>query len=106
MELALFAISALLQESWPSSRRLGWQDKQSGPGPPSGRSTPGAAGLINAVGEGVRVLSSAGALGAAFFLPTAIVPPLLVTHALIFLILIRWHITQPNTTSSDRMAAP
>jgi hypothetical protein len=47
----------------------------------------GAADLIYAGVEGVRVLASPGSLGAAFFLPTAIVPPLLVTHALIFLIL-------------------
>jgi hypothetical protein len=33
--------------------------------------------------------STPGAFGAAFFIPTAVVPPLLVTHALIFLILVR-----------------
>jgi len=47
----------------------------------------GAADLIYAGVEGVRVLASPGSLGAAFFIPTAIVPPLLVTHALIFVIL-------------------
>jgi hypothetical protein len=65
----------------------------------------GAADLIYAGVEGVRVLANPGSLGAAFFLPTAIVPPLLVTHALIFLILIRSYIAQRNTTSSDRMVA-
>jgi hypothetical protein len=30
-----------------------------------------------------------GAFGAAFFIPTAIVPPLLVTHALVFRLLLR-----------------
>jgi hypothetical protein len=66
----------------------------------------GTADLIYAVGEGVRSLPHPGALGAAFFLPTAIVPPLLVTHAAIFLILIRSNGAQLNTTSSDRMGAP
>jgi len=47
----------------------------------------GAADLIYAGVEGVRVLAGPGSLGAAFFIPTAIVPPLLVTHALIFVIL-------------------
>ena len=50
-------------------------------------------------------LSAVSSVGAAFFLPTAIVPPLLVTHALIFLILIRSHIAQWDATSSDRMVA-
>ena len=65
----------------------------------------GAADLIYAGAEGVRLIANPGSLGAAFFLPTAIVPPLLVTHALIFLILIRSYIAQRNTTSSDRMVA-
>src|SRR5215831_3238729 len=46
----------------------------------------GAADFIYAGVEGARVLPNPGSLGAAFFLPTAIVPPLLVTHVLIFLI--------------------
>jgi len=65
----------------------------------------GAADLIYAGFQGVRVLPGPGSLGAAFFLPTAIVPPLLVTHALIFMILIRSSKAQRNTTSSGRMAA-
>jgi hypothetical protein len=65
----------------------------------------GAADLIYAVGEGVRTLPNPGALGAAFFLPTAIVPPLLVTHAVIFVILIRSNRAQVDTTSSARMGA-
>lgn len=47
----------------------------------------GAADLIFAGVQGVLSNMDAGALGAAFFIPTAIVPPLLVTHALIFLLL-------------------
>jgi len=44
----------------------------------------GAADLLFAMVQGPRVLVDAGALGAAFFIPTAIVPPLLVTHGLTF----------------------
>src|SRR5262245_45802727 len=49
----------------------------------------GAADLLFATLQGLRVNLQPGMLGAAFFIPTAIVPPLLVTHALIFLLLIR-----------------
>jgi len=48
----------------------------------------GAADLIIAVVQGARVQLDPGALGAAFFIVTAIVPPLLVMHTLIFLLLI------------------
>ncbi len=48
----------------------------------------GAADLLFAFVQGLRVQIDPGALGAAFFLPTAIVPPLLVTHALIFRLLV------------------
>jgi hypothetical protein len=49
----------------------------------------GAADLLFAGFQGQRLQIDAGAFGAAFFIPTAVVPPLLVTHALIFLILVR-----------------
>jgi hypothetical protein len=49
----------------------------------------GAADLLFAIVEALRVRIDPGALGAAFFIPTAIVPPLLVTHALIFRLLVR-----------------
>jgi hypothetical protein len=49
----------------------------------------GAADLLFAFYQGPRAGIQPGALGAAFFLPTAIVPPLLVTHFLIFQFLIR-----------------
>ena len=49
----------------------------------------GAADLLFAVYQGLRVQMDAGALGAAFFIPTAIVPPLLITHGLIFWLLVR-----------------
>jgi hypothetical protein len=48
----------------------------------------GAADLLFAIYQGQRVQVDPGALGATFFIPTAIVPPLLVTHFLIFLLLI------------------
>ncbi len=49
----------------------------------------GAADLLFALYQGPRAGIHPGELGAAFFLPTAIVPPLLVTHFLIFQFLIR-----------------
>lgn len=49
----------------------------------------GAADLLFAFYEGPHVGLRPGLLGAAFFLPTAIVPPLLVTHVLIFGLLLR-----------------
>jgi hypothetical protein len=50
----------------------------------------GTADLLYAIygGEiGVRI--GPGSLGAAFYIPTVIVPPLLVTHGLIFWLLLR-----------------
>lgn len=47
----------------------------------------GAADLLYAFYRGARVRLDAGSLGAAFYIVTAIVPPLLVAHALIFVIL-------------------
>lgn len=53
----------------------------------------GAGDLINAMFQGVRHVGvgpkGPGALGAAFFIPTVIVPALLVTHGLIFWLLLR-----------------
>ena len=49
----------------------------------------GAADLLFAIYQGPHVQLDPGTLGAAFFIPTAIVPPLLVTHALIFQQLLR-----------------
>ncbi len=49
----------------------------------------GAADFIFAGLQGAVSNLDVGALGAAFFIPTAIAPPLLVTHALVFLLLIR-----------------
>lgn len=49
----------------------------------------GAADLLFAFVQGARVGLEPGTLGAAFFIVTAIVPPLLVTHALVFVGLIK-----------------
>jgi hypothetical protein len=49
----------------------------------------GAGDLLYAFYKGARVRLDPGALGAAFYIVTAIVPPLLATHALIFMLLIR-----------------
>jgi len=49
----------------------------------------GSADLLFAIYQGPRLQIEAGDFGAAFFIPTAIVPPLLVTHALIFKLLLR-----------------
>jgi hypothetical protein len=49
----------------------------------------GAADFLFAYYQGLTLRIDPGALGAAFFIPTAIVPPLLVTHALIFRLLLR-----------------
>jgi len=49
----------------------------------------GAADLLFAAYQGPHLGIGPGEFGAAFFIPTAIVPPLLVTHALIFGLLAR-----------------
>jgi hypothetical protein len=48
----------------------------------------GAADLLFAFYQGAMLRLDPGALGAAFFIVTAVVPPLLVTHALAFRVLI------------------
>lgn len=45
--------------------------------------------LLYAFYKGARVRLDPGSLGSAFYIVTAIVPPLLVTHALMFAMLIR-----------------
>ena len=50
----------------------------------------GAGDLLNAIYQGnIHAKIDPGALGAAFYVATAVVPPLLVTHALIFWLLVR-----------------
>jgi hypothetical protein len=48
----------------------------------------GAADLLFAFYKGQRVNLEPGSLGAGFYLVTAVVPPLLVSHALIFMLLL------------------
>jgi hypothetical protein len=49
----------------------------------------GAFDLLFAFFQGGHARIEPGDLGAAFFIPTAIVPPVLVTHLLVFLLLVR-----------------
>ena len=49
----------------------------------------GAADLLFAFYQGARVQLEPGSLGAGYYIVTAIVPPLLVSHALIFRLLLR-----------------
>jgi hypothetical protein len=49
----------------------------------------GAADLLFAIYQGQRLGIPPGAFGATFYIPTAIVPPLLITHFLIFRLLVR-----------------
>ncbi len=50
----------------------------------------GALDLLNAIYNGqIGVRINPGSLGAAFYIPTVLVPPLLITHGLIFWILLR-----------------
>jgi hypothetical protein len=56
----------------------------------------GGADLLFAFYQGARTQLEPGTLGAAFFIVTAIVPPLLVTHALIFYVLAFKHRRTPT----------
>jgi len=50
----------------------------------------GATDLLHAIYQGqIRFQIGPGSLGASFFIPTLVVPPLLVTHGLIFWLLVR-----------------
>jgi hypothetical protein len=50
----------------------------------------GAADLLHAIYQGqIHFRIGPGSLGASFFIPTLVVPPLLVTHGLIFWLLLR-----------------
>lgn len=49
----------------------------------------GVSDLLFAFYKGARVRLEPGSLGAAFYIVTAIVPPLLVTHVMIFVLLMR-----------------
>jgi hypothetical protein len=51
----------------------------------------GAADLLFAFYQGQRINLDPGSLGAGFYIVTAVVPPLLVSHGLIFILLLRNH---------------
>ena len=57
----------------------------------------GTLDLLNAVAQGLRYTEDLGALGATFFIPTVVVPALLVSHAMIFMILLRG---EPNLSAN------
>jgi hypothetical protein len=63
----------------------------------------GAADLINAFYQANHAGLLAGQLGAAFFLPTLIVPLLLITHGLVFRILLQ-HQPKPAIQASRHPA--
>jgi len=62
----------------------------------------GAADFLFAFYQGPHVGLQPGMLGAAFFIVTAVVPPLLVTHALIFRVLVRPSEHSQRTASENR----
>lgn len=74
--LALLALLALRRE-WRAAIPLVWLFN-----------VEGTLDLLNAVTQGLRYTKD-GHLGAAFFIPMVIVPALLVTHALVFILLLR-----------------
>ncbi len=55
----------------------------------------GTLDLINAVTQGLRFTED-GHLGATFFIPAIVVPALLVTHAMIFIILLKGTVADPR----------
>ncbi len=74
--LALLALLALRRE-WRTAIPLVWVFN-----------VEGTLDLLNAVTQGIRYTED-GALGATFFIPMVIVPALLVSHALVFILLWR-----------------
>jgi hypothetical protein len=75
--LAFIAIAAISRR-WSFSRLLVWLF-----------SLWGSIDLVYAYINGIRLRLDPGSLGAAYYIPTAIVPPLLIAHGMIFLLLIR-----------------
>lgn len=74
--LAFLGILAL-QRGWRTAIALVWVFN-----------VEGTLDLLNAVTQGLRFTEN-GALGATFFIPAVVVPALLVTHIMIFMILLR-----------------
>ena len=75
--LALLAILAL-RRGWRAAIAMVWIFN-----------VEGTLDLLNAVAQGLRYMEDLGALGATFFIPTVAVPALLVSHVMIFMMLMR-----------------
>ncbi len=58
----------------------------------------GTLDLLNGVAQGLRYTED-GALGATFFIPMVVVPALLVSHAMIFMMLVKG---EPNPSTNRR----
>lgn len=86
--LALLAIAAL-RGSWKIAIPLVWIF-----------SVQGTLDLLNAVVRGLRYTQD-GDLGATYFIPAAIVPALLVSHAMIFILLTRRKATVQRTAGEE-----
>ncbi len=82
--LALLAILAL-RRGWRAAIALVWIFN-----------VEGTLDLLNALAQGLRYTEN-GALGAAFFIPMVVVPALLVSHAMIFMMLVRG---EPNPSTN------
>ncbi len=74
--LALLAIAAL-RNTWSAAMPLVWIFN-----------VVGTLDLVNAIGRGLRYTDD-GQLGATYFIPAMIVPALLVSHAIIFILLLK-----------------
>lgn len=59
----------------------------------------GIGDLLNAIFQGVRLGLTEYQLGPAWFIPTVLVPALLVTHGMIVLTLVRWHRRQRSVAA-------
>jgi hypothetical protein len=93
---ALLALGALvtLRAGWRAAVVLVWLFNLEG-----------TADLVNAVVQGARVNIAGGyALGPAWFIPTFVVPALLVTHVLIFWLLLRRQRPTDTTSPSYNMS--
>ncbi len=75
--LLAFASLLALRRGWPGALGLVWTFN-----------VVGTLDLFNAVGRGVMHDAAAG-MGATFWIPSVVVPALLVTHALMFILLVR-----------------
>ena len=59
--------------------------------------------LLNALFQGLRYTPD-GHLGATYFIPALIVPALLVTHVMVFVLLLRTDVNRPEVSTSTATA--